>query len=434
MTSAHGYADRLSTHGYKGKLDLPEQPDPPLAVLEKSRVLADRIKNASHVVVHTGAGISTSAGINDFRGPNGVWTMQRKRAKRPRTSVTPSQSHVTFDNAFPTLTHMALVGLQKASHVQYIISQNVDCLHLRSGFPREALSELHGNLFVEWCASCRREILLESQTETVGMKPTGTVCECGEPMTDKALDWDDVLPEPDFELAKKHSSKADFNLVVGTSCQMEPARSLPFRGNGGKKNRAIVNLSHTDFDDRCGICIRALSDIVFAIVAAELGVRIPPYEKLIKLILVLRWIDRGVHCRVLSKDGLVTHNLKVRYRCVDGDGQETKWSEHISEFPYQTSIETAGRHIEADVTANKGKLRLESIADRQKTTEAEGEIAVQRKEWQARSAELIKDLKAGASTKNCTSEESVEDDVWQQVWCGQNRRSEHMKDCRLLYE
>ena len=36
--------------------------------------IASWLRDASHVMVLTGAGISTNSGIRDFRGPNGVWT------------------------------------------------------------------------------------------------------------------------------------------------------------------------------------------------------------------------------------------------------------------------------------------------------------------------------------------------------------------------
>ena len=47
----------------------------------------------------TGAGISTSCGIPDFRGPSGVWTLQRAGMPlpKPRSSFTVAQ---------PSLTHM----------------------------------------------------------------------------------------------------------------------------------------------------------------------------------------------------------------------------------------------------------------------------------------------------------------------------------------
>lgn len=83
-----------------------------------------------------------------YRGPNGVWTLESKGLK-------PS-INISFDNAIPTFTHMALKKLVEMGHIKYIITQNIDGLHLRTGISRNNISELHGNMFTEKCNTCER--------------------------------------------------------------------------------------------------------------------------------------------------------------------------------------------------------------------------------------------------------------------------------------
>ena len=69
-----GYASRLSAYPNKGVCGLPEQRETARAYKLKIASLAAAIRTAQpRIVVFTGAGISTSAGIPDFRGPKGAW-------------------------------------------------------------------------------------------------------------------------------------------------------------------------------------------------------------------------------------------------------------------------------------------------------------------------------------------------------------------------
>ena len=156
--SDYDYNALLTPGVWRGKCGQREILESPARVRTKSEELATLVRSAKHVVVFTGAGISTSSGIPDFRGPKGVWTLESasskdKRRTSPRQEVSPPS--VGFQDAKPSPTHMALVAMVQAGIVQCVISQNVDGLHMASGIPRDKLSELHGNVFMICCENVR---------------------------------------------------------------------------------------------------------------------------------------------------------------------------------------------------------------------------------------------------------------------------------------
>jgi NAD+-dependent protein deacetylase sirtuin 7 len=116
----------------------------------KCKQLSEAILHSECCVVYTGAGISTSASIPDYRGPNGLWTKLDKgeQIKMP-----------DFSQVEPTYSHMALSALMKLDKIKHIVSQNCDGLHVRSGLDRNKLSELHGNCFIEFCPECYHEYI-----------------------------------------------------------------------------------------------------------------------------------------------------------------------------------------------------------------------------------------------------------------------------------
>ncbi|GAG81379.1 unnamed protein product, partial [marine sediment metagenome] len=113
------------------------------------KTLAQWMFEAKHLVVFTGAGISTESGLPDFRGPDGIWTRQAK-GMPPKASP--------FGSVEPNVGHMAIVELQKLGKLSFLISQNVDNLHLRSGICPDLLAELHGNVTKLRCTRCEAEV------------------------------------------------------------------------------------------------------------------------------------------------------------------------------------------------------------------------------------------------------------------------------------
>ncbi|XP_073541390.1 NAD-dependent protein deacylase sirtuin-6 isoform X5 [Phyllobates terribilis] len=272
------YAAGLSPYADKGRCGLPEIFDTAEEMHKKVANLAEMIRKASNVVIHTGAGISTSCGIPDFRGPNGVWTLEEK-GLNPKFDT-------TFETARPSPTHMTLLQLQRVGILKFLISQNIDGLHVRSGFPRDHLSELHGNMFVEECTKCGKQYVRDYVVGTMGLKATGRICDvpkvrglraCRGKLIDTILDWEDSLPVKDLNLADEACRKADLAITLGTSLQIKPSGNLPLltKRKGGKL--VIVNLQPTKHDRFADLRIHGYVDEVMTQLMQSLDLKIPAW-------------------------------------------------------------------------------------------------------------------------------------------------------------
>ncbi|CAK7324497.1 unnamed protein product [Dovyalis caffra] len=301
-----GYAEKLSYIEDVGNVGMTEFFDSSHVLQEKIERLAKMIQKSKHLVVFTGAGISTSCGIPDFRGPKGIWTLQREGKPLPEASL-------PFHRAMPSMTHMALVELEKAGILKFIISQNVDGLHLRSGIPREKLAELHGNSFMEACPSCGVEYLRDFEVETIGLKETSRRCsdvKCGAKLKDTVLDWEDALPTKEMLPAEKHCRMADVVLCLGTSLQITPACNLPLKCLRGGGKIIIVNLQKTPKDKKASMVIHGFVDKVIAGVVNLLNLRIAPYVRIDFLQVIITQSLSLVHeiedCLVIVLKDIIT--------------------------------------------------------------------------------------------------------------------------------
>jgi len=194
--------------------------------------LAQWMLASKYLVVFTGAGISTESGLRDFRGPDGLWT------RRDRGLSTP---HQDFTNAEPNAGHMAIYELQELGKLAFLISQNVDNLHLKSGIRPELLAELHGNLTRVRCTECEFKMdRVEGEREC----PL-----CGGKLVSTVVNFGQSLPAKDLAESYEHSQKCDLLIVVGSSLVVTPAADMPRVALQAGAKLVIINQGETPFDE-----------------------------------------------------------------------------------------------------------------------------------------------------------------------------------------
>lgn len=256
---------------HKFKEEITEYQDKKDKILQDVKQTAELIKKSTHCVIYTGAGVSTSAKIPDFRGPSGCWTLADEGKQAQGIPIT---------QAFPTFCHYSIVELVNKKYVQHVISTNCDGLHRRSGLKEDQISELHGNCYKEICSKCEKEYLRGfDTTETVRdyrTHRTGRYCNdpfCKGELLDTTVAFGESLPRKELNRGVFHSKKADLTIVLGTSMRVSPACEMPLYNIGKEKsgNMILVNLQKTPYDHLSTVRSYAKTDEFMQLLMKELN-------------------------------------------------------------------------------------------------------------------------------------------------------------------
>jgi NAD-dependent protein deacetylase/lipoamidase len=243
--------------------------------------IASWIRDASRVVVLTGAGISTESGIPDFRGPQGLWTKNPEAEKMAtlqyymsdreiRVRAWKSRTDHEAWSAEPNLGHHALADLEAKGKVHTLVTQNVDGLHQMAGSSPDRIVEIHGTMRDVMCMSCGERAPMERALERVRAGEEDPPCRtCGGILKSATISFGQNLVQEDLERAYNASAGFDLFLAIGTSLVVYPVADLPRVALEAGARLIILNAEETPYDRVAHAVVRErLGDVLPKLVAA----------------------------------------------------------------------------------------------------------------------------------------------------------------------
>ena len=221
--------------------------------------LLDALRDARHVCVLTGAGISAESGVPTFReAQTGLWEQYN-----PQDLATPEAfardpelvwrwyrwRRELVASAEPNAGHTALAQLASLVPRLTLVTQNVDGLHQRAG-SQDAI-EFHGNIFVDRC-------FVEGCVIDTDLDDAVPTCPgCGAHARPGVVWFGEAIPEDALNDSFAAAADCDVFLSVGTSSLVYPAAGLAEIAREAGAVLAEINPEPTDLADSASFSIAA---------------------------------------------------------------------------------------------------------------------------------------------------------------------------------
>ena len=190
--------------------------------------LIEALRDAQHICVLTGAGVSAESGVPTFRdAQSGLWAEYD-----PMDLATPeafvANPDLVWDwyqwrrelvaRAEPNPAHLALARLARIVPKLTLVTQNVDGLHQRAG--SADVIEFHGNLFTNQCSR-------DGRIEHGPIDDAAPVCSaCGARLRPGVVWFGESIPKAALNRSFAAAASCDVLLSWGTSAVWHPAAVL----------------------------------------------------------------------------------------------------------------------------------------------------------------------------------------------------------------
>jgi len=236
--------------------------------------------NRPRIAVLTGAGISTGAGVPDFRGPKGVWTLNPERAGLLDIDAYLGSAALRAEGwrdwrdnpawgATPTAAHLALTRLVRAGGASCVMTQNFDGLHRAAGLKDHQLVELHGTIHTSSCMTCHISMPTTEVFERLKRRPDPSCSWCGGVLKVDVVYFGETLPVQALNRAVNEVDSCSIFLAIGTTLSVYPVAGLADAAVRAGAKLIIVNDEPTNYDHLASRVIREPIDEVVPTLVEE---------------------------------------------------------------------------------------------------------------------------------------------------------------------
>ncbi|KAF8628697.1 hypothetical protein AX15_003755 [Amanita polypyramis BW_CC] len=270
---------------------------PPPGVLEGKDIasVAKYIKSdkCRDIVVMLGAGVSTAAGIPDFRSPDTGLYANLAHLGLPQPEAVFDISYFQYNpkpfyalahdlrpgKFRPTLTHSFVRLIHEKGLLLTCFTQNIDTLERRAGIPEDKIVEAHGSFASHHCIDCHAAYDNDTMMEDIDSRIIPKCLDCDGLVKPDIVFFGEQLPPKFFE-SITNVKQADLLIIAGTSLTVYPFAAIAGFSND-KCPRVLINLQEVgDLGDKPNdVLLLGQCDQVVEKLSKELGW----YDELLRL-------------------------------------------------------------------------------------------------------------------------------------------------------